>query len=110
MGVFAYVHLMSRLSSIIVVVGLWECKEIFDKLKVWTRNEKALNYCHKENQVIKKWLKKNSRSYVSLISICFTMIIVITSSVNIFIQSVMEVTGGKNGRISFNKNQKKFDQ
>lgn len=93
-GVFAYIHLLSRLTIIIVITGIWEYKVVVNRIRTWIIRKKDSDSFRKR-EVFGKPVKIVSRSYVSSISICFTVLVISTSIVNIIFQSVILPEGGK---------------
>lgn len=86
-GSFAYVHLLGRLAIITIIVMIWEYEDILAFLKAWFhrgRREKG----------IEVWLYRMRLDSVSLVSVLFTVLVIILSIGSLLFQGLLEIEGG----------------
>lgn len=93
-GVFAYIHLLTRLAIISVIIGLWRYKEIIKKLKRCMDQEKNICQFKKGKQIVKVWWDGIPTNKISSIALFFTAITISICLLRIMLHWVIEPLGG----------------
>lgn len=94
-GVFAYIHLLVRLTIISVIIGFWEYKEILEKLKRWIEKEKNISQFKKGKLIMKEWMEGIPGNGISSIAVFFTAITISILLIRIMFYWVIDPIGRK---------------